>query len=126
MNEVKTKTGEAIEGLLEKNGLSIRAFAIRMETTYEFIRRVVRGESLPGKPMLKMMAEALGVDPKPLLRNLVADQISKKYGSIPLEISNKKPGMASIEGNWDKLTSEQQKELTERAFQMCHGVLKDV
>lgn len=116
MEDIKTKTGATINALLEQHGLSIRDFAIQLDMTYEFARKIIRGESLPSKPMLKQVAAEFEIEVTPLLKDLVADQITKRYGTVPLELAQKKPGMAAIERHWDALTTEQQKDLTDMAI----------
>ena len=115
--EIKTRVGAKINEALEDRGISIRAFAIAMEATYEHIRRIVRGESLPSKPMLRQMAEHLGLDASELIQDLAFDSITKRWGGLPQELSNKKPGMATIERCWDDLNPEQQEDLTNFAVQ---------
>lgn len=103
---------ELLAQTMEEQGVSIRDLSERLGITYEHIRRLVRGEGVPSRFVLKMICDELKMDFHESEKLATADKIRKKYGTIPLELSGKKPGMESIERAWDKLTPTQQIDAT--------------
>jgi len=96
---------------MEKCNIPIRDLSRRMEFSYEHVRRIVRGESIPSKPALRMLCQELGIDFAKADRLATADRMNKKYGEVPAEISEKKPGLEPLERVWDDLLPAQQQDL---------------
>lgn len=117
MTQITTGVSELLQDTLRERGMSMRDLAIRLEVTYEYVRRVCNGEVVPAKPMLKLICTELKLNFKDVERLWVTDKITKEYGQIPLELAGKKPGMATIERHWDNLTEEQQKDVTAMVVQ---------
>jgi transcriptional regulator with XRE-family HTH domain len=109
----QTRTGALIEGAMEQKGVTIRQLSMDMEMAYEHIRKIVRGMSLPGKPLLKQICLRLGLDYKELHQAWIGDDIHRRFGDIPTEISGKKPGMVKMEQYWDDLSPDHQKDITD-------------
>jgi transcriptional regulator with XRE-family HTH domain len=110
-----TDLSELISNALEARDMSIKDLAEHLQITYEHSRRIVRGESVPSRLLLKTLAEPLKLDFEHLVKLATAARIKAKYGSIPAELAGKKPGMESIERAWDKLTPDQQQDLCDMA-----------
>src|SRR5690349_6292058 len=106
---VQAHLGELISTAMEQQGITMRDLARKLDITYEHVRRVVRGEGIPSKYVLKLFCEALGLNYKEAERLATQDKIMKKYGGIPLEISGKNPALQPIEGAWDALTEDQKR-----------------
>jgi ribosome-binding protein aMBF1 (putative translation factor) len=47
--EKTTQTAQMVSAKMEALGISIRDLAYKVDTTYEHIRRLVRGEAVPSK-----------------------------------------------------------------------------
>ncbi|HTD43209.1 MAG TPA: helix-turn-helix transcriptional regulator [Bryobacteraceae bacterium] len=106
-----TRVGQMILESMGKCNLSIKDLAIRMDFSYEHIRRIVRGEGVPSKPALRMICQELGIEFAKADRLATADRMNKKFGEVPAEISKKKPGMEPLERLWDDLRPGQQQDL---------------
>jgi transcriptional regulator with XRE-family HTH domain len=60
--------------------LSIRDLADRIGLTYEFIRRLVRGQNLPTRPILMAMARIFDIDPSILDEWVKEDRCAAEFG----------------------------------------------
>lgn len=60
--------------------ISIRDLADRVGLTYEFIRKLVRGQNLPTRPILISMASILEVDFSSLEEWVKEDQCAAQFG----------------------------------------------
>jgi len=109
--ETPTQLGSFLSSAMHERGLSIKDVAITLGITYEHIRRIVRGESVPSKLTLKAMCELVGADLSEAAKLATADRIRKKYGTVPIEIAGKKPSLEPMERVWDFLTKNQQQDL---------------
>jgi transcriptional regulator with XRE-family HTH domain len=107
----RTRVGEIISAKMEEKGLSIRDLAVSLDTAYEHMRRIVKGEGVPSKFLLKSICQELGINYKEAERLVTSDQIEKKYGKIPMEISGKNPEIEPIERVWTHLTNDQKNDI---------------
>jgi transcriptional regulator with XRE-family HTH domain len=108
-DETLTLTAERILEAMDAKGYSIKDMADKTESTYEHMRKIVRGGNFPSKYMIRVLAETLDIKQSELQRLVVADQIRHKYGKIPAEISGKNPDLEPVERIWPSLTKDQQK-----------------
>jgi transcriptional regulator with XRE-family HTH domain len=106
-----SRVGQMIAEAMGKCNIPIRDLSRRLEFSYEHIRRIVRGECIPSKPALRMLCQELGIDFAKADRLATADRMNKKFGEVPAEISQKKPGMEPLERVWDDLLPGQQQDL---------------
>lgn len=95
--------------------LSIRDIAEQTGGSYENIRRIVNGTSIPSEFLLRGICDAVGLDRAGMSQIAKADKIRIKYGTVPLELSGKKPGMELLDRVWDDLTPDQQRGITSMA-----------
>lgn len=105
-----TRLGDLISKKLAEKDLEILDLAKELEVSYEHARRIVKGLGVPSKPILRIICTYLGMNYKEAEKMVTVDKIQKKYGGIPLELSNKKPGLEPIERVWDSLTPSQQRD----------------
>lgn len=76
--------------------------------SYENMRRVFKGISVPSAYLLRNICDVLDL-PRPEMERLAkADKIRLKFGTVPLELSGKKPSLEPVDRVWDDLTPEQQ------------------
>jgi transcriptional regulator with XRE-family HTH domain len=113
--EPKTLIAELISSKMEEQGKTMKDLAEKFDITYEHVRRIVRGEGIPSKYVLKLFAEELGIPYKELEKTAVHDKIKKKYGSIPAELAGRNPALEPIERVWPKLSVDQQATLIDMA-----------
>jgi transcriptional regulator with XRE-family HTH domain len=120
MTETKmnnTRVGEIISNAMEEQGVSIRDLSVKLETTYEHVRRIVRGEGVPSKFLLKLICDHLGLEYREVEREAMTDRVERKFGgSLPPDILGKRnPELDPIERAWTNLTEEQKHDLVSMA-----------
>ena len=111
----ETHIGELISAKMAERGKSIKEMAEAVGITYEHVRRVVRGEAVPSKFVLKALCDALGIPYRDAQRTATADTIRFKYGDFPAEIAGKDPTLDPIERVWAQLTEDQKATLIDMA-----------
>lgn len=116
-NEVAPATmlSERLQSAMDAAGISIRDIAEQTGGSYENIRRVVKGMTIPSESLLRSICEVVGLDRHEMSKLARADKIRIKFGTVPLELSGKKPGMELLERAWDDLTPDQQNGITTMA-----------
>jgi transcriptional regulator with XRE-family HTH domain len=104
-----TTTGfaKAISERLEGKDWDIAELARQIDSSYEYVRQLVRGYTLPGKHLLKNICKVLDLDEREMSKLVVGDKIRKKYGGIPLELTGKDPRFLEIERLLPQLTEQQ-------------------
>lgn len=96
-----------LQNVMADKNVSIRDLAEHIGSTYEYMRKLVRGLALPSKYMLNTLAPYLGFDIEAAQRLIAADKIIKQHGVIPLELSGKDPELEPLERDWQSLSREQ-------------------
>lgn len=106
----KTRFGEEMQKRMDALGLSIRDVSDKLGSTYEYVRRMVRGMSLPSKYMIVNLEEILQWHRDEMRPLMVSDKIERQHGGIPAELAGKNPELAPFEHGWPML-SEHEKEI---------------
>jgi len=96
--------------MLERN-ISVAELAKRVEVTYEAVRRIAGGSQPPSKRLLKDICVVLGLDFQTVDNMRKAEQIRRKHGALPPELTNKNPELQPIEDLWDFLTLEDKEQI---------------
>jgi transcriptional regulator with XRE-family HTH domain len=96
---------------MEHQGISIRDLSTRLTISYEHIRRIVKGESIPSLYILKAISQALGLQAEEMERLAKVGRLNKKFGSLPIELSGKDSTLQPIEQIWNDLTAEHKEDL---------------
>jgi hypothetical protein len=107
----RTAISELVQEAMDAKGLGIRELAIQIGATYEHTRRIVRGENVPSKFLLRTLADTLELDQKTLERTANHDRLNIKFNGLPMELAGKNPSLAPIERLWGKLTPDQHRNL---------------
>lgn len=110
-----TLFGQALQDKMDEKGLDIRGLAEQAETTYEYVRKMLRGLALPSKYMLKVLCANLGMNEREMEKLLVADRIRMKYGKIPALLAGKNPELEPIERVWGSLSAGHKEDLIRMA-----------
>lgn len=100
---------------MDEVGVSIRDVALNTGATYEHIRRIVRGLVTPSKYLLKEICVFLQMDLSEAQELVAADQLTKKYGTMPERLAGKIEDLQPLEILWPYLTDEQKQTLTVQA-----------
>ena len=99
---------------MESAGLSIREVAEMVGTTYEHVRKCVRGLVIPSKYLAREFSKAMAIDLTEIEEAINEDSIRRKFGALPTFLSVKNPEMEPVEKLWGQLQQDQQHELLER------------
>lgn len=116
---------EALTKHLEQTGMSIINLSDKTGMSYEHARKLLRGKTMPSPLMLKAICEAMGLDHDEMNRLVTADRIRMRFGTVPLEISGKKPQLAGLERVVDELSPRQISELEGMAKTMARNNRND-
>jgi transcriptional regulator with XRE-family HTH domain len=108
----RSQLSEPVNHAMEARGLAIKDLAAMLDVTYEHARRLVRGEGVPSRPLIRRLAEALHLSFDDLNRLATADKIRMKFGTVPLELAGKNPELEPIERVWTHLTPDQKRDAT--------------
>src|SRR6476469_4921875 len=87
--DTTTRLSALINQAMEEKGVTIMDLADHLKLTYEHVRRLVRGTGAPSRWVLMLICDYLGIDKKLAERECTADKITRKFGTIPLELSGK-------------------------------------
>lgn len=101
---------------MEGKGFDINELAKLLDVTYEHTRRLVRGESLPSKPLLKTICAVLDIDESEAKQHVHVDQMNKRYGydfaiAMPREKPPESNGSETVVRLWDRLNADQRGDL---------------
>jgi transcriptional regulator with XRE-family HTH domain len=110
-----TRTGDVLTEQMQKLKMSIADLAEKLGTSYEHVRGMVKGNTLPSKLMVQALADALKMKCEELNRIVTADRIRVKFGTIPLELAGKNPELEPLERVWKYLSQEHKADLIAQA-----------
>jgi plasmid maintenance system antidote protein VapI len=86
--------------------LDIKTLADSLGLSYEHVRKLVRGLTLPSKLLISHLARFFEVEEQELAEIVKRDQIKRKYGN-QFSISPSNPGLSEIVSTWNTLTDPQ-------------------
>lgn len=98
---------------MEQREVSIRELAARSHLSYEFIRKLVRGLSVPSRPVLEGICGVLGLNSTEMARLVDMDRLRINYGPILEEMTGRTPALAKLEQLWSQLKPEQREMVVE-------------
>jgi transcriptional regulator with XRE-family HTH domain len=111
ISALSSELSELISNAMEKQKVSIKDLAIGLDISYEHARRIVRGEGIPSKHILRAICKALDIDFTVAERLAVDSRVRKAYGdSVILNLAGKIPSLEPVERIWEQLTPEQQED----------------
>lgn len=112
---------EWVDTAMQNQGLGIRDVAEKLDLTYEHVRRIVRGEAIPSRYILKPLCELLGLNYEDVETLAMAERIRKKYGAIQVDILPRNAAFEPVEKVWNKLNDKQRRD----ALTMMQGWAKN-
>src|ERR1700737_3048184 len=89
-----TAVGKMIQQEMDKKGWNVQNLTDEVGSTYEYVRKVVRGLTLPSKYMLHTIASKLDMKVEELERAMVEDSILHKHGKAALRFRGIEPRVA--------------------------------
>jgi len=114
-SKFSTRTGELLTKRMLELKLSLRDLANETGRTYEHVRKIAKGDTVPSRFMVQALADALKVDKNELDRTATSDRIRIKFGKIPLELAKKNPELEPLERAWKHLSLEHKEALIDLA-----------
>jgi transcriptional regulator with XRE-family HTH domain len=109
------RTGEVLTARMQELKLSIADLAEKVGTSYEYVRKIAKGDTVPSESMVQELSEALKINRAELERLATADRIRVKFGTIPLELAGKNPELEPLERVWNHLSQEHKADLIAQA-----------
>lgn len=104
---VPTELSELIGNRMDELGMDIGGLKKVLDTSYEHARRIVRGEGVPSRPVLRLISQQLQLDFRKIDALATAAQIRKKYGEAVFDMMGRNPELEPIERAWPSLTEQQ-------------------
>jgi transcriptional regulator with XRE-family HTH domain len=101
-----TRFGEYLQGKMADKNLSIKELSEQVHSSYEYVRKLCRGLSLPSRYLLAALVPILGLDIEEARKLITADKLTQRFGTFPT-MPAQSPELASITRGWDDLTSDQ-------------------
>jgi transcriptional regulator with XRE-family HTH domain len=101
---------------LNEKGVSIRELSKMTGSTYEYMRRLVRGLSLPSKYMARIICEELNLDLEKIEQIISKDQVRVKYGDEMLaDLEKEDSELGALISAWKGLSEEHKRVLLRQA-----------
>lgn len=97
----------ALAAAMRDQKIEIRELASKLGTSYEHIRKLVKGVAFPSRWLLKEICDELSLDYSNTEQMVVADRIENKWGGIPHQLVGKHPELSLLAPMWDALTDDQ-------------------
>lgn len=121
----ESQFGQYLMDKMKTEGVSIRELSAKAEITYEYVRKLVRGQALPSVHMLRILCDVLNMNRHEAKRLVVADRIRKDYGTIPIELAGKNPDAEFFDRNISRLSAEQRRYLETQLKMLLRKNQKD-
>ena len=117
--ETSGRFGSALKEAVENKGISLSTLAMRVNATYEHMRKLVAGRAYPSVHLLQALATELGVSRTKFEELSEADKLHKKYRHLPkfLDIA---PELEPFQPIIPKLSKEGQQTLLAMARTLLH------
>lgn len=99
-------TAALLRCLFAERGLSIRQIAEATEQTFEFVRKVLRGECLPSKTCLSDWCRRFEFKRQTFAEPLLADRMAHELGPHVWTAVGKNPELAEVYALWPYWSDE--------------------
>jgi transcriptional regulator with XRE-family HTH domain len=113
-----TSFARALTEALEAKQSNITELADKIDSSYEYVRQLTKGNALPGRHLLKAICGVLGLNYASTSNLVVGDKLSRKYGDDAYTKIGKNPRFLEIERLLPQLTEEQ--------FQFILGAIEGI
>jgi transcriptional regulator with XRE-family HTH domain len=100
---------------LDELGMSIRTLATESKASYEHARKIAKGETLPSRPLLELIAQTLQIPFEELEKLAQQDRLWKEYGITSPSSNETETELAPIKMVWEALTAEHRTDLVHLA-----------
>lgn len=94
--EARGKFSQIMAAAVEKKNMSLRDLAANLDYTYEQMRKIWQGHSVPSKLLLKAFIKELDLDPKEAEQAVTSDRMNRTYGKGAYTALGQNPRIADI------------------------------
>lgn len=95
--EAKGRFGQLLAQHVQKKGISLRELAVRLDYTYEQMRKLYLGMSQPSKLLVKALCKELSMDLSEAENAITADRMERTYGKSAYTVLGRDPRIADVE-----------------------------
>lgn len=103
----ESRFGMLMAEAVQKQGVSLRALAVKLDYSYEQLRKIWQGQSSPGEDLLQGLCKTLKIDLDMGRKAVTADQMERKHGASAYDVLGRDPRIADIEPLLPHLSKEQ-------------------
>lgn len=100
----ESRFGTLMAEAVQKQGISLRTLAVKLDYSYEQLRKIWQGQSSPGEDLRHRLSEILKIDPDTADKAVIADQMQRKHGAGAYNVLGRDPRIADIEPLLPQLT----------------------
>jgi transcriptional regulator with XRE-family HTH domain len=93
---------------MAQSGWSQKTTAVRLGCSYEYVRKMVRGDSLPAPTLLKRLCSLFRWDATKIEKLVLLDRCRKQYGPTFWTVLGKNPRYEPLYILWPYLTPAEQ------------------
>lgn len=103
----ESRFGMLMADAVQKRGISLRMIAVKLDYSYEQLRKIWQGHSSPGENLLSELCKILKIDPEVAKNAVTADQMERRHGSGAYAVLGRDPRIADIEPLLPHLSKDQ-------------------
>src|SRR5579883_2380542 len=104
--EAAGRFGQALAAAIDERDLPLKELAQEVGISYEHLRKLVRNDAQPSKPLLKVLCKTLDLSYSEMEQYIARDKMEKKFGKSAYLAFGKDPRIAEFEQLIPHLTEE--------------------
>jgi transcriptional regulator with XRE-family HTH domain len=120
--EPRGRFGAALANALNSKEMSLKDLALKLDVSYEAVRKLYLNLSLPPRLTLKEICRLLDLKFKEMEPLVVQDRMDRQYGSARYNAEGRDPRLAEVEPLLSQLDETRYK----AALAMLRGLARDV
>ena len=103
----ESRFGMLMAEAVQKQGVSLRTLAVKLDYSYEQLRKIWQGQSSPGQDLMNNLSKLLNINLEDARKAVIADQMERKHGSEAYSVLGRDPRIADIEPLLPHLSKDQ-------------------
>jgi transcriptional regulator with XRE-family HTH domain len=107
MMEPRGRFAQLLDVAAKKKNMSLRDLAAKLDYTYEQMRKIILGHSLPSKLLLKAFIKTLGMDPEEAEKAVTADRMERTHGKSAYTVLGLDPRYADVSDLMPQLNDQE-------------------
>lgn len=100
-----------VQEAMKDQSMSLKDLNESLGITYEHVRKIVKGLTIPSAETAKKFAEVLKLNIKELVDTAMEDKLISKFGSVASKVAGRNPELDPIDAVWDLLTPDDKQEI---------------